>query len=77
MKFVVTGRTYEEIAATLNTSPKTIDVHRAQVMLKMQVDSLAELVRLPLAAGAVPGFVGRLETPTGVANGPATMGPPV
>lgn len=50
MKFVVTGKTNKEIAAALNRSPKTVEVHRAHVMRKMQVDSLAELVRLSLAA---------------------------
>ncbi len=77
MKLVVTGKTNKEIAATLNRSPKTVEVHRAHVMRTMQVDSLAELVRLSLAAGAVPGFAGWLEAATGVVRGPARMDPPV
>jgi FixJ family two-component response regulator len=40
------GRTSKEIAVTLDISPKTIDVHRANVMKKMGVTSSAELIRL-------------------------------
>lgn len=40
------GRTSKEIAAALAISPKTVDVHRANVMRKMGVASGVELVRL-------------------------------
>jgi FixJ family two-component response regulator len=40
------GRTSKEIAAALGISPKTVDVHRANVMKKMGVTSSAELIRL-------------------------------
>lgn len=40
------GRTSKEIAGTLDISPKTVDVHRANVMKKMGVASGAELIRL-------------------------------
>lgn len=40
------GRTSKEIAKTLAISPKTVDVHRANVMRKMAVETSAELVRL-------------------------------
>ncbi len=40
------GRTSKEIAKKLAISPKTVDVHRANVMRKMGVDTSAELVRL-------------------------------
>jgi FixJ family two-component response regulator len=40
------GRTSKEIARRLNISPKTVDVHRANVMRKMQVDSSGQLLRL-------------------------------
>ena len=36
----------KQIAAELGTSEKTVKVHRARVMEKMQVKSLAELVRM-------------------------------
>ena len=40
------GRTSKEIAKALDISPKTVDVHRANVMRKMDVAASAELVRL-------------------------------
>jgi RNA polymerase sigma factor (sigma-70 family) len=55
---VVTGRLNKQIAAALGTSEKTIKVHRARAMAKMQARSLAELVRivdrLGVTRGAVP-----------------------
>jgi len=42
---VVAGRLNKQIAADLGTSEKTVKVHRARVMEKMKVSSLAELVR--------------------------------
>jgi len=41
---VVTGALNKQIAAALGTSERTIKAHRAKIMQKMQVDSLAELV---------------------------------
>ncbi len=43
---VVTGMLNKQIAAELGTSEKTIKVHRARVMEKMNAGSLAELVRI-------------------------------
>ena len=43
---VVVGRLNKQIAAELGASEKTIKVHRGRVMQKMQVFSVAELVRL-------------------------------
>jgi two-component system response regulator FixJ len=40
------GRTSKEIAVALDISPKTVDVHRANVMKKMGVTNTAELMRL-------------------------------
>ncbi len=48
---VVTGRLNKQIAAELGTVEKTIKVHRAHVMQKMGVRTLAELVRLSGRAG--------------------------
>ncbi len=44
--YVVTGRLNKQIAFELNVTEKTIKVHRALVMQKMQAYSLADLVRM-------------------------------
>ena len=46
MSLVVRGLLNKQIAVELGTVEKTIKVHRARVMQKMQVDSVAELVRI-------------------------------
>jgi FixJ family two-component response regulator len=58
LEHVVAGRLNKQIAADLGTCEKTIKVHRAHVMAKMQARSLAELVRLTAGIGddAKPGL---------------------
>ena len=51
---VIAGRLNKQIAAVLGTTEKTVKVHRARVMEKMQAQSLAELVRLSGTAGISP-----------------------
>jgi FixJ family two-component response regulator len=51
MALVVRGLLNKQIASELGTVEKTVKVHRARVMEKMEVDSLAELVRLAERAG--------------------------
>lgn len=41
---VVTGALNKQIAAVLGTSERTVKAHRAKIMLKMRVGSVAELV---------------------------------
>jgi len=48
---VVSGQLNKETAADLGTVEKTVKVHRARVMEKMKVLSLAELVRLAERVG--------------------------
>jgi FixJ family two-component response regulator len=48
---VVTGMLNKQIAAELGIGEKTVKVHRARVMEKMQADSVATLVRLADALG--------------------------
>jgi len=48
---VVSGQLNKQIAYDLGTVEKTIKVHRARVMEKMKVGSVAELVRLAERAG--------------------------
>ena len=43
---IVVGRLNKQIAAELGTAERTIKAHRARVMDKMQVGSVAELVRV-------------------------------
>lgn len=46
MDLVVTGLANKQIAAHLQLSTKTIEIHRAQVMRKMEAASLPALVRM-------------------------------
>ncbi len=48
---VVDGRLNKQITDEIGTSEKTVKVHRAHVMQKMQADSLAALVHLASKAG--------------------------
>jgi FixJ family two-component response regulator len=50
---VVTGMLNKQIADRLGIGEKTVKVHRARVMEKMQAGSVAELVRLADRAGVV------------------------
>ncbi len=59
---VVAGRLNKQIAAELGTVVKTIKVHRARVMQKMGVRSLAQLVRIAASVG--------VGTPTDTIAGP-------
>jgi len=53
---LVAGQPNKTIAYDLGSSPRTVEVHRARVMEKMHARSLAELVRMTIAAeGAASG----------------------
>jgi len=49
---VVAGRLNREIAEMLAISIKTVEAHRAKIMEKLEVNSVAELVQATLSAGA-------------------------
>ena len=46
LEYVVTGKLNKQIAGDLGTVEQTVKVHRARVMEKLKVQSVAELVRL-------------------------------
>lgn len=50
---MVVGNLSKIIAYNLDISPRTVEIHRARVMEKMQARNVVHLVRLAIAAGAV------------------------
>jgi two-component system response regulator FixJ len=48
---LVAGLPNKTIAYDLGLSPRTVEMHRAHIMTKMEVSSLSALVRLAMAAG--------------------------
>jgi two-component system, LuxR family, response regulator FixJ len=51
---LVAGKANKVIAYELGISPRTVEVYRANVMTKMQADSLSALVRMALIESGVP-----------------------
>ena len=49
---IVGGKLNREIAESLDISIKTVEAHRAKIMAKLEVDSVAELVQAALTARA-------------------------
>jgi FixJ family two-component response regulator len=54
MAHVIAGRLNKVIADRLGTSEQTIKVHRGRLMEKLEVDSVAELVRVAQLLGIGP-----------------------
>ncbi|NLF09710.1 MAG: response regulator transcription factor [Pirellulaceae bacterium] len=50
LRLLIDGMPNKTIASELNLSVRTIEVRRAKIMKKMHADSLAELIRMTLAA---------------------------
>ncbi|APH54944.1 Transcriptional regulatory protein fixJ [Granulibacter bethesdensis] len=48
---LVAGHSNKEIGRVLGISPRTVDVHRAHVFHKLEVDTLPDLVRLSMDSG--------------------------
>ena len=51
LEYVVSGKLNKQIAGELGTVEQTVKIHRAHVMQKMRVQSVAELVRLTQRCG--------------------------
>ena len=51
---LLAGHANKTIAYDLELSPRTVEVHRANVMSKMKARSLSELVRMAMLAKALP-----------------------
>ncbi len=52
MNEVVKGGPNKAVAFTLGISPRTVEIHRARVMEKLQARNVSELVRISLAGAA-------------------------
>ena len=52
---IVAGLPNKTIGYDLDISPRTVEVHRANIMGKMEARSLPELVRMAIAAGVLAG----------------------
>jgi two-component system response regulator FixJ len=51
LALLAAGHQNREIALKLGISPRTVEVHKARIMEKLDCTSLAELIRLNMAAG--------------------------
>ena len=51
---IVAGHPNKTVAYDLDISPRTVEVHRANIMSKMEARSLADLVRMAISAGIMP-----------------------
>jgi FixJ family two-component response regulator len=54
MTYVITGMLNRQIANELDISLETVKIHRGHVMQKLEIESVAELVRLCEKAGIAP-----------------------
>ena len=53
LKMIAEGRGSKEIAFELGLSPKTVDVHRARIMERLQLNDIASLTRYAVRKGLV------------------------
>jgi FixJ family two-component response regulator len=49
LALIAAGHQNREIATQLGISPRTVEVHKARIMEKLECDSLAQLIRMNLA----------------------------
>lgn len=53
LQLLAEGKTTKEIAASLNLSPYTVDTHRSNLMRKLNLNSLAELILYAVRKGVI------------------------
>jgi DNA-binding NarL/FixJ family response regulator len=53
VQLLAEGKSNKEVAAALNISVKTAETHRATVMRKLEIDSIADLVRYAIRNGLI------------------------
>ena len=51
LRLLAAGRRVREIAEALDISAKTVETYRGRIMLKLDIDNLAELVKFAIRAG--------------------------
>ena len=51
MRLIAEGNITKVVAVKLNISPRTVEIHRARTMEKMQAKTLAQLVQMVVEAG--------------------------
>ena len=54
---VVIGRQNKEVARELEISPRTVEIYRARVMLKLDAENFSHLIRVAIAGGRYPDTV--------------------
>lgn len=52
LDLIMEGASNKVIASSLDISPRTVEIYRANVMSKMRADNLSDLIRMTLSAGA-------------------------
>jgi DNA-binding NarL/FixJ family response regulator len=55
LRLIVEGRTNKEAAASLGISHRTVETHRENILRKLGMRSVAELTRLAMETGLLPG----------------------
>ena len=54
LQLIAEGRTSKEMSVRLGISVRTVEVHRAQIMERLDIHDIAGLVRYAITAGLVP-----------------------
>lgn len=62
LRLVLEGKTSHDIARALYLSPRTIEVHRSNIMRKLQATNVVQLVKAATSSGILGSQSGRLPT---------------